>query len=297
MAKRDRGTLKRFFAKGTLPSAEHFADFIDSSINIRDDGISKTPQDGLQLSSRDDKDSLLSLYHRIDFDEPLWALKYNDKANDNLDLVSMPNSDSKLSILSFSPKGFIGINNQDPTSTLDINGTLSAEEQRGKEKLAVLADGNWYDVTSGLRGAQCFELVAAVGIPNTLMQSMMKVNAMGIFEKTSSSFWRYLRHLFSRKKHFSIQHMYYSHASHRMRVRWLKKPDGLYYLQLATRCDFNHFATQNKNEAISPIRIRYHITSLWQDPLLSSCKQLLSAKQKEALGISDDKQASQGKSS
>ena len=37
MARKGRDTLKLFFQRGALPSADHFGDFIDSTVNQVDD--------------------------------------------------------------------------------------------------------------------------------------------------------------------------------------------------------------------------------------------------------------------
>lgn len=60
MARKGRDTLKLFFQRGALPSADHFGDFIDSTVNQVDDGFKKTAEFGLEISSLGTFDSLIS---------------------------------------------------------------------------------------------------------------------------------------------------------------------------------------------------------------------------------------------
>lgn len=62
MTKQDRPTLKSFFRNGALPTAEHYRDLIDSSVNQVEDGFSKTVPDGLRLHSAGSSLRVLSLY-------------------------------------------------------------------------------------------------------------------------------------------------------------------------------------------------------------------------------------------
>ena len=60
MAKQNRETLKRFFSAGKLPSEEHFADLIDSSLNVTDEGFSKSEDFGFEVTpQKQDEDCLL----------------------------------------------------------------------------------------------------------------------------------------------------------------------------------------------------------------------------------------------
>ena len=52
MAKQNRETLKRFFSAGKLPSEEHFADLIDSSLNVTDEGFSKSEDFGFEVKDK-----------------------------------------------------------------------------------------------------------------------------------------------------------------------------------------------------------------------------------------------------
>lgn len=285
MVKRDRATLRGFFGKGALPSAEHFSDLVESSLNTLDDGFNKTPHDGIQLYTLDNKDALMSLYRgggNIETTLANWLIKFNEDALENIDVIANPAiPEKRKTVLSLDSHGRVGINNHLPQHTLDINGTLATRSLRGVEEKPVLANGNWYDITDGLQGVQSFALSAAVGIPGTDMRAALRCTAIGIFEKTSS--WK---QIFSRSRRFKTQHVYYSSFSHRIRIRWCKRGD-LYYLQLGTKCDYKYFAEKYHKPVNDGIRVRYHLSSLWQDEDLSGCNEPLSELEKEQIAEQD----------
>ena len=67
MAKQNRETLKRFFGVGKLPTEEHFADLVDSSLNIIDEGFDKTDEFGFEITPQkgsDDTENLISFFRK-----------------------------------------------------------------------------------------------------------------------------------------------------------------------------------------------------------------------------------------
>jgi hypothetical protein len=266
MAKRDRETLKRFFQRGALPSADHFSDFIDSSLNMREDGFSKTPEDGFQVSTLANKHSLLSFYQRNDFNEPMWSFKFNENHLKNLDVVQKSAPDGRSTVMSFSPDGYVGINNETPKSELDVNGKIKYQAREGCELKVVYADSKYYDITKGLDGCHVIELVAGIGLKFSGMYALIHAIAMNTFHPEN-----WLKRLFLRKNSIKKQHAYYSSYSHRLKLRWLKKADGKYYLQLGTHCDYCKKHQEKAKSDNDKIRVRYHLTFLWHDPFMNSC--------------------------
>jgi hypothetical protein len=49
--KPNRATLKSYFVKNAIPTADNFADLIDGLINQQDDGIAKLPGEPLRLTT------------------------------------------------------------------------------------------------------------------------------------------------------------------------------------------------------------------------------------------------------
>ncbi|NQZ13061.1 MAG: hypothetical protein HRT35_38435, partial [Algicola sp.] len=74
MAKRNRSTLRNYFRVGAMPSAEHFADLVDSSINKLEEGFDKTPADGFKVSSLEDNAKLVSFYRDTAPNVSLWSI-------------------------------------------------------------------------------------------------------------------------------------------------------------------------------------------------------------------------------
>ncbi|WP_286267439.1 hypothetical protein [Thalassotalea atypica] len=266
MAKRDRETLKRFFQRGALPSADHFSDFIDSSLNMREDGFSKTPEEGFQISTLANKNSLISFYQRNDFNEPIWSFKFNESTLNNLDLVQKINEKQPRNIVSFNPLGYVGINNDSPARALDVNGNIRAHGREGAEPKVVYADSTFYDITEGLDGCHAIDVVAGVGLKFSGMYALLHATAMNTFHPDNL-----FEKIFSFKKRIKKQHSYYSSFSHRIKLRWHKKVDGKYYLQLGTHCDYSKKHQDTAKSNSEKVRVRYHLTFLWHDPFMSSC--------------------------
>ena len=78
MTKQDRPTLKSFFRNGALPTAEHYRDLIDSTVNQVEDGFSKTVPDGLRVHSSGSSLRLLSLYQGAGTPDPSWVFEHGD---------------------------------------------------------------------------------------------------------------------------------------------------------------------------------------------------------------------------
>ncbi|CAM3704031.1 hypothetical protein VA7868_01488 [Vibrio aerogenes CECT 7868] len=94
MPKRNRSTLKNYFRQGMMPSAEHFGDLIDSCVNEVDEGFSKPPASGLQLTALDQQ-HLLSFYQKSQPNTPLWHVRFtNQSATAHAPHLSMPAHDT-----------------------------------------------------------------------------------------------------------------------------------------------------------------------------------------------------------
>ena len=65
MAILNRITLKNFFRKGSVPTETNFADLIDSSINIVEDGIGRSVEDGFRIAPMGYSKRLLSFYENV----------------------------------------------------------------------------------------------------------------------------------------------------------------------------------------------------------------------------------------
>nr|WP_252733587.1 hypothetical protein [Paracoccus marinaquae] len=61
-----------------MPTAEHYRDLIDSTVNQVEDGFSKTVPDGLRIHSAGSSLRLLSLYQGAGTPNPSWVVEHGD---------------------------------------------------------------------------------------------------------------------------------------------------------------------------------------------------------------------------
>jgi len=249
MARKGRDTLKLFFQPGALPSADHFGDFIDSTVNQVDDGFKKTAENGLEISSLGSFDSLISFFRESRSEQALWSIGY-DEERDKLLFTKLDDAEQAHTVLSLAPDGKVGINRKDPQHELDVDGFVSARGRIGAASadLTVPADGRWHDVTETLTGCHALEVVAGVGKPRTGRYALVHGIAMNAYNPAGMLF-----NLFKRKNRISCQHAYYSSRRDRLQLRWQGRARE-YTLQLRSRCDFGEGCF-----------VRYYITRLWCD--------------------------------
>src|SRR5215475_3620897 len=72
----NRDTLKKYFSDGARPSRKQFEALIDSSLNIPDDGFSKTPRNGIQVRPIGGYRRVLSFFGRSQTEEPDWSIGF-----------------------------------------------------------------------------------------------------------------------------------------------------------------------------------------------------------------------------
>jgi len=253
MARKGRDTLKLFFQRGALPSADHFGDFIDSTVNQVDDGFKKTPEHGLEISSLGNYDSLISFFRQNRSAHALWSIGY-DEEQDKLLFSKLDQSEQAHTVLSLAPDGKVGINRKDPEHALDVAGIVRSSGRVGvaRDDLVVRADGKWHDITETLTGCHAFEITAGVGKPRTGRYALMHGIAMNVFNPSGVllNFWK-------RRNRIKCQHSYYGSRRDRLQLRWSGQ-DREYRLQLRSRCGYG-----------DDIVVRYHLTRLWFDPDMS----------------------------
>lgn len=255
MARKGRDTLKLFFQRGALPSADHFGDFIDSTVNQVDDGFKKTAENGLEISSLGAFDSLISFFRESRSAQALWAIGY-DEERDKLLFRKLDDSGQPLTVLSLAPDGKVGINRKEPAHELDVDGFVSAKGRIGvaSADLAVPADGRWHDITETLTGCNALEVIAGVGKLKTGRYAMLHGIAMNVYNPAGMLF-----NLFRRKNRIRSQHAYYSSRRDRLQLRW-KGHNREYTLQLRSGCDLGEGCF-----------VRYFITRLWSDAEMAGC--------------------------
>lgn len=247
--KKNREKLKSFFREGQMPCEDDFFDLIDSMVNVEDDGFEKTAENGLELSQLTNSGKLMSFYENATEGKPLWQVELRKNVDDaessNLH-VTTPSMDEASCVLTLSGKGSVGIGTRYPESELDVNGTLACNGRMGKEneKLKVVADGKWYDITEQQTGCVAFEVVAGVG----------GQEEEGRFALTHAI----ALNVFHGKPSINKTQSYCGGRGARIDIRWVKGSEKYSFkLQLRTRCAYK-----------SGIVVRYRLTKLWFDNMM-----------------------------
>ena len=134
MSKQDRATLKSYFRKGALPTAEHYRDLIDSSVNQIEDGFDKTNAEGLAISSTGGAHRLVSLYEGAGATDPSWVMEHGDRGDGTLHLspgLAKQGETQTTSTLSLHPSGYVGISQPEPAHALDVAGAVRMSARLG----------------------------------------------------------------------------------------------------------------------------------------------------------------------
>ncbi|MFM2483669.1 hypothetical protein [Celerinatantimonas yamalensis] len=259
MAKRNRSTLKNYFRQGAMPSADHFADLIDSCVNQIEEGFAKPPDSGLQLTALD-RAHLLSFYQQSSPDTPLWHIGFA-KQQDNLQITAEQHR-NKAANLTLTGDGYMGIQTDHPQCALDVNGLIAAHGRMGHQMLdaEIPADGQWHDLTPELEGCQMFEIAAGVGIRHSGRYALL--HAIAINTCAPNRWWN---RLWQRKNPIQVTQGYFRSSSDKLRLRWKQtiKEGAIrpYVLQIRSNTSYGDQRV-----------IRYHLTQLWQDAYMQSCE-------------------------
>lgn len=261
MAKRNRNTLKNYFRQGAMPSAEHFADLIDSSVNKIEEGFDKTPDQGLKVSTLDAHARLMTFYRDHDPTRERWSLTLQP---DTHHLAWQRHTDNgrgqndATAQLTLTPEGYTGINTATPRHALDVQGVIASEGRCGTQWAERLpADGQWHDLTPPLEGCQAFEVVAGVGIRHSGRYALM--HAIALNTCAPDGFWF---NLFGHKNRIRPRHAYYHSRADKLALRWHREsassdrhsPLRRYRLQIRTQTTYGE-----------GIVVRCHLTQLWHD--------------------------------
>ncbi|MFC1748520.1 hypothetical protein ACFL2V_06905 [Pseudomonadota bacterium] len=266
MAKKNRSTLKRYFSEGAMPTSDHFGDLIDSSLNTVDEGFTRTPENGYEISLIGEHERLLSFFRQCDDDDvPVWSISY-DKRRDTLTFIKPDDDEHTTPPLTLAREGRVGINHKNPQWNLDVDGIIAAKGRvgtclGGKDKIPddgrafIPADGEWHNITGPLQGCHAYEVMAGVGKEKTGQYSLMNAIAINTFNPRG-----WLFNFLNLKKRIKYNQAYYLSRSYKMKLRWKQgDEDGVYYLQMRTN---SHFGDGD-------IKARYYLTQLWFDEDMS----------------------------
>lgn len=261
MRRQNRSTLRGYFSEGALPSADHFADLINSALNMVDEGFDKTAEDGFKISLIGEHDRLISFFRNYAGKQAVWSISY-DKDNDRLLFVKPTAEGEANAVVAFDPRGRLGINTRDPRYALDVAGVIAAQGRLGanpNNQKTVPADGEWHNITGSLTGCQAFEVMAGVGDKGTGKYALMQATALNTFNPKGAFF-----NFFRRKNRIRYNQAFYLSRGNKIQLRW----DGTdeaekYVLKMRTNCDYG------KNSKNKDILIRYYMTRLWFDETMA----------------------------
>ncbi len=137
---------------------EAYKALIESTVNLKDDGLEKNEKDGLKLTLTGSSKKLLSFYERMK-DSPSWSISLNP---DNQEGLSF-NEGSDLPRIFLKEGGNMGIDTSDPRYTLDVAGLVAMEGRVGNFAQGHAdADGKWHSIIDRQDGCKAFEVMAHI---------------------------------------------------------------------------------------------------------------------------------------
>ncbi|HEY9102421.1 hypothetical protein [Chitinimonas sp.] len=266
MTSRSRESLKRYFSEGALPTEDHFADLIDSMLNMSDEGFRKSVERGFEVYAPQGHDALISFFRDQEPRSPVWRVGLGS-AQDQLLIHGRVSPEQAAdapppALLCLDRNGRIGVGNETPEAELDVVGTLRSTGRQGAYTRTATkplkADGNWQDLTDDLTGCQAFEVMAGVGHAGTGRFGLLHATCINTYNPTLG-----LLDFLNRKRGIRCTHGYYSRRCDRLELRWSGSSgrDAKYRLQIRSGCDFGQ-----------EVQIQVNITQLWFDPHMAACK-------------------------
>lgn len=255
MTWRNRETLKNYFGDGQLPTQAHFADLVDSMLNMVDEGFRKTIANGQELYAPVGHHNLLSFYRDQSPQQALWRISLGAQ-QDQLQFQPLT-GDSPL--LSLDAAQRVGIGTAQPKTTLDVRGTVGSQGRRGMlplPKQPLLANGQWQDLTGDLEGCQGFEVVAGAGQPGSGHFGLLHATALSAYNPGGWTWWRARRGI-------RQTHAWWGRRCDKLQLRWhgTHGRKAVYRLQVRSGCNFGE-----------QVLIQAHVTQLWFDPHMAQCQ-------------------------
>jgi hypothetical protein len=243
MAILNRITLKNFFRKGSVPTETNFADLIDSSINIVEDGIGRSVEDGFRIAPMGYSKRLLSFYENSQKSIPDWFISLNDGNSKGLSFHQTDN-DHRLVLKN---SGNIGIGISNPTSKLEVKGCIGMDARKGTfVEGQVPGDAKWHDIIAELDEIHAFEIMAQIsGKKGSGRYAIAHAIAL-------ATFGGYLSKWSIRKTAAN-----YGGFLNQLQFRWTGSVNN-YALQVRTR---RHYGLNDQNA--EPYQIKFHVTKLW----------------------------------
>lgn len=272
MAKQNRETLKRFFSAGKLPTEEHFADLVDSSLNIIDEGFAKTEKYGFEITPQkggDDAENLISFFRKLTDKQPSWSISYYPKDEALQFIHTDAASNAQKTVLSLDRDGKLAVssaefNNGAGARTaasgepirLDVGGAIRAPGRLGiglDGQATVPANGIYQPITEKLHGFQALEVVATVEHREQKRFAILHAIALNAHNPS----WKILN-FWNRGRRIRVHQSYHNGPMDRLKLKWITVKDddnpGVSQYRLCIKSAFRY-----PGEA----SIKYHVTRLW----------------------------------
>jgi hypothetical protein len=186
MALLNRQSLINYFKKGSAPSEKHFADLIESTVNIVDDGISREGENGFRITPVGRSNRLISFYKNFKQLRPEWSFNLDKEGIDGLSIQQEDNS----AVLVLKNGGNVGIGVENPKSKLEVDGFITAQGRIGSFLAGqVPGDANWHNVIENITEPCAFELMLRInGSKGSGKYALAHVIALNTYGgKTNSS--------------------------------------------------------------------------------------------------------------
>jgi hypothetical protein len=159
MALLNRQSLINYFKKGSAPSERHFADLIESTVNIVDDGISREGENGFRITPIGRSKRLISFYKNFKQIHPEWSINLDKEQNGGLAFQE----EEKKPLLVLKNGGNVGIDEENPKSKLDVNGVITSKGRVSSLLVGeVPGDGKWHTMIDELKEPCAFEMVVKI---------------------------------------------------------------------------------------------------------------------------------------
>lgn len=240
MAKRNRQTLKKSFSRGHKPTERDFENLIDSTLNILEDGFSKSPESGIELSPLvGEKRVIMSVFRESGNPNPEWEISIGTAGE--LKILQF-GEDASTPAITLNTDGSIEFGSEG--KNVILKGDLANPGRKGTYiQNSVPANGRWHDASGELEGVCALEIVAAAGRKRSGKHAVLVALAT---------------HCFGGRPRIKKITSCYGMFGNKIKLRWVKQ--GL-ACKLQIKTIFNYG---------EDIQIHFQISRLWDNPLMEN---------------------------